>query len=254
MYATDALCVASKPCYNDGMKILKCVGCGNEFERSEKEVKRGRTKYCSQVCYRSDPNRVGKPRSDRGRKTKERKCPVCGSCFLVGGRGHRIKSAIFCGWDCARKARFRHGILALEMSPTDTAHLAGLIEGEGSIILYMRRDVIAMRVQVSNTNVELLEKIVSVTGIGSIVKRVSRNANHKDSCWWQINAEAAESILKQIRSYMWMKTEQADLALETIKRLRDPKLKADRSWQASFAAQMRRLNKRGPVQMEAQAA
>jgi hypothetical protein len=103
-----------------------------------------------------------------------------------------------------------------------------------------------MRVMIANTNQPLLAKIQKVAGIGAIVVKKSTDARWKDSAWWTCNAEAAEHVLKQIRPYMWMKTEQADLALETQERLRDPKLKADRAWQAEYVARMKAMNARGP--------
>lgn len=63
---------------------------------------------------------------------------------------------------------------------------------------------------------------------------------------YQSNSEAAESILQQVRPYLRIKHEQADICLDAQERLRNPALKADRSWQYEYRDRVRALNQRGP--------
>jgi hypothetical protein len=61
-----------------------------------------------------------------------------------------------------------------------------------------------------------------------------------------VNADGAESVLRQALPYFVTKRPQAELAISFQERLRDPALKADRSWQLEALARMKRLNRRGP--------
>jgi len=177
-------------------------------------------------------------------------CPICKHEFETGGRaGSRNK--IFCGWNCSRLARYRHGSQCNKLNKIDCAYIAGFIDGEGSIILYERKnswsDSYAMRVIVSQSDKGLfiLEWIKEITGIGSIVNKPRFNPLHRNSCHWQANAEAAETLLKQILPYLKLKKEQAQMALDFQSKLRQPELKADRYWQVDFRQKMRLLNQRG---------
>lgn len=163
---------------------------------------------------------------------------------MVGGRDY---DKTFCSNACSFKARYRRGRIATTLSSTQAAYLAGLIDGEGSIVLYMRRDVVAMRVMVSNTHRGVLDWIQSLTGVGQTFNTRPETALNKASFQWWCNADAAESVIKQIHPYLIIKKTQAELALETQERLRNPQLKADRLWQAEYRLRMKALNRRGPV-------
>ena len=222
-----------------------CKECGVEFFVTLSDMRRGRGTFCSRAC--AGKNHTGKPRSDRGRKTEARVCDVCKTEFLVGGRGHRDKESKFCGRKCANLVRHRRcRSLCLEMSQIDAAYLAGFIDGEGSIILFERSGCLALRLTASNTNRAVLEWIGEATGVGGLVSFDRNPARYKISNWWQVNSEGAESVIKQIRPYLKIKAAQADLALECIAKLRDPALKADRTWQLAAIEQMRAMNARGP--------
>jgi hypothetical protein len=215
-----------------------CEQCGDSFLRPD--WNKNQNKFCSRECWKHSLN-----------PPEPKICPACKTEFLIGGRGNKPRASVFCSDACKYLCRFRDGAKGSVLSDIDAAHLAGLVEGEGSIILHLHRDVANVRISIANTNLVLLRKIKQVVGIGSIVEKSSKNSKHKDSAWWQANADAAEFILKQIRPFMWMKTEQCDLAIETRERLRNPALKADRTWQLQYTERMRALNARGrriPVQ------
>ncbi len=221
---------------------LICQQCGREFHRPPWEVQRGRTKYCSRACYHEAS--IG----HRGYNTVEpieRICESCGKSFLTGGRGRAKIDQRFCSRSCQQRSRYRHGAKALELQAIDAAYIAGFIDGEGSFILYRRRDVVAFRISAANTVLSVLQWIADVTGVGAVIEQQSRNANHRNSAWWTCNAEAAESVTRQILPYLRIKRAHAELALSVQERLRDPKLKADRTWQQEAITQMQALNKLG---------
>jgi hypothetical protein len=60
-------------CYSElssGSKLvsLTCLGCGEPFQRTKRDVDRGRTKYCSHGCYRRSVSRDKNPNWKGGKK------------------------------------------------------------------------------------------------------------------------------------------------------------------------------------------
>jgi len=182
-------------------------------------------------------------------------CPVCDREFPVcpPGRKSRIyplNSQEFCTKDCAYKARYRHGSEAVTLTPTQAAYIAGFLDGEGSILLYTRRDAIALRVTFANTHRGVLEFLQSTIGAGSVVAKFNYNkSSNKDGFAFQVNADLALSLLRQVVDYLVIKKEQALLAIDFQTKLQDPKLKADRTWQHAVREQMQAMNKRGPIHL-----
>lgn len=176
-------------------------------------------------------------------------CPICKKEFETGGRAGR-KDKIFCGWDCSRLARYRHGSQCNKLNKIDCAYIAGFIDGEGSIMIIKRGNLvdsygIRTTIAQSEKGVFVLEWIKEITGIGSIVNKPRFNPLHANNCFWQVNSDAAETLLLQILPYLKLKKEQAEMALDFQNKLRQPELKADRSWQIDFRKGMQLLNLRG---------
>lgn len=217
-----------------------CRQCGKEM--IVKLYNRTYT-YCSKKCYWAAS--VGSTRHHR-RPKQENTCIVCGKMFAVGGRGNPPKKQRACSIACQRAGRYRHGATAREMSTVERAYLAGIVDGEGSIILYESRGAVALRIIVANTDHRLIEWVRNVTAVGQDTGAHKATERHKASYYWACNSDAAYSVLTQIRPYLVVKTAQADLAMETKERLQIPALKADRVWQMETRDQMRLLNKRGP--------
>lgn len=221
-----------------------CERCGKVFWTTPLATSDGPNKYCGRKCYYE--SQVGRERPNIRRLPEDRPCAACGTLFTVGGRGHPMHTQRFCSDTCKYSARYRHGARANDLSPLDAAYFAGLFDGEGSVILYMRRTAVAMRIHIANTYVPILEWVKETTGVGSVMAGKKASNVNKAGWWWACNAEAAESVLRQIRPYLRIKAEQADLALETQARLRDPQLKADRTWQSEYRERMQAMNRRGP--------
>lgn len=228
------------------LKTLICKNCGIEYEREDWEIRRGKNKYCSQECYRK--SRKGKECLARRRRI-EKICPICGEKFETGGRAGK-KTKIFCSNECSFKARYRSGIKCKKLNEKDASYIAGFIDGEGSIIIYRRspkEKSYGIRVTVAQSikGLSILEWLKEITGVGAIITREPEKKHHSKGAQWACNSEAAETLLEQVLPYLKLKVEQANLVLEFQRKLRDPKLKSDRSWQKEYRNQMKELNKRG---------
>lgn len=210
--------------------------CGKEFSPD----KEGR-KYCSPECYRQAS--VGhRPYNNAEPESKE--CPVCGTVFLVGGRGRPKRSQVYCSSSCQARAQYRTPSQAKTLTERQAAYIAGFIDGEGSIILYRRTYGVAMRITATSTDHAVLKWLADVTGTGSIVQQRRGSQKHSQCWFWQVNADAAASILSQIRDDLIIKQTQADLALEVQGRIRSKTM--TKEWGEQALLRMRSLNARGP--------
>lgn len=185
---------------------------------------------------------LGKPKLKSRRRIIKR-CPACGKDFETGGRAGD-QAQIWCSRACMGTGRFRHGSTPRQMSDVEAAYLAGVIDGEGTIMLY-KANTVRLRLVVANTKMALLEWCKEHTAVGSIVVKAHANPRHSDSGTWQANAHAAEGVVAQIRPYLVIKAEQADLALDFQHRRLQPELRADKEWQEAYRLTMRKLNARG---------
>ncbi len=212
-------------------------GCGVEYEVEPSRLAKGQGRFCSAECYRLD--RTGRKRGpyNWSQAAEQRRCVVCGETFDVGFGTGRPLTQERCSTECQRAGRYRTGAKANDLTPTEAAYIAGLVDGEGSFILYKRRDVVAMKLTISNTNLAGLEWVLERTGVGHIVGEGDETSTHKARYAWRCNADAAYSVIEP---------QQADLAMDVQQRLRDPAQKADRSWMEPVRQRMKALNRRGP--------
>ena len=123
-------------------------------------------------------------------------CEWCGSGFHpINGRAKIMR---FCSKTC-RDNGVRKPIR--EMSPEETAWLAGLFDGEGCISIRAQLNQTGargVRIQVTNTNRELLEEVKRVTGIGFISMRYRNDPRHKPTFDWQTAGGNAKGVLQLI--------------------------------------------------------
>src|SRR5678816_1996437 len=128
-------------------------------------------------------------------------CVVCEQPFLVRPPGQTSRfcrtphDALYCSRQCRHKARFRRGTDCNELTVAQAAYIAGFLDGEGSIMLYMRRDAVALRVSFSNTKVDSLNWIQVATDIGNITVKERQNGKHAASYALLINSQSAYSCL-----------------------------------------------------------
>lgn len=146
-------------------------------------------------------------------------CPACGTEFLTGGRGRPRLSTVYCTQRCAVMTRNTKLPEIRTLASHEAAYVAGLFDGEGSIIEYRRNEVYTtkptLRVQVSNTYLPVLTYIRKITETGSIIEQTRREANpkHSDCYFWQCYAENAVKFLQMIHPWPIIKKDRAEEAI-----------------------------------------
>lgn len=147
------------------------------------------------------------------------------------------------------------------IAPTslDIAYFAGIIDGEGSIMLMHhpaasgkhRWEYWAPRVTVSNTKRELMDWIIDRFG-GAVTIGINRKPNQRDHLIWIARVADVRAILLAIRPFLVLKGRQADIVLSYIsthrlvgRRGHDKGLIEQRR---TWAAEMKALNQRGRIQ------
>lgn len=238
----------STKCRNDSARlsdiVLKCEQCGGQFARKPAELNRpGRpNKFCSVRCARAA--QLGTISLKRRRRITKI-CPVCKNTFETGGRSGK-KLAVFCSRECAKAARYRRGTECKNLSIADAAYIAGFLDGEGSIMVLKRAKSISIRVTAANCVDSVLHWLTEITGVGAVIgKTHSVNPNARPSFQFVCNASGAHTLLLQVKSFLRIKVEQANLAIEAYERTKDPATKTDYTWQDDFVAKSKELNKRG---------
>jgi hypothetical protein len=193
-----------------------CEQCGQEFKptRGANRVQ----KYCSSVCFHR--SRAGIP-VNKPVEPVIVVCAWCGKEFETGGRGRPPKDQRFCSKACQAYTRVREHHVK-EMSIAQAAYLAGLVDGEGSIIATQRNSKgrHTWRLQVANTQMVLLDWCIEATGVGTIVTTKRKSEKHQDGHWWQCYSWNAYDVLRQIAPYMTIKK---DLALRMMAELDEVK-------------------------------
>jgi hypothetical protein len=105
------------------------------------------------------------------------------------------------------------------LSETEAAYLAGIIDGEGTILVYPRPPSIrlSVRVVVVNTDEALMDWLETLGGNRNW--KTSRPTNYSANpkpCWsWVVNGMNAVAILKQVLPYMIIKKNKAQRAIDS---------------------------------------
>jgi hypothetical protein len=81
------------------------------------------------------------------------------------------------------------------MAPADAAWLAGIIEGEGTFGLGEHR---YGTICVVMTDADIIERIRSMTNVGSVYHPAKRQAHHKQPCGWAVYQAGAIASLYEI--------------------------------------------------------
>ena len=130
---------------------------------------------------------------------------------------------------------------------TDAAYLAGLIDGEGSISLVKGQTRIHPRLEIYNTNRDVLDWVASVFG-GTVCSVGRAHLSHKPEYVWHCGPQHAQTVLEVCRPYLKIKGRQADIFTEFHATKTpygydtSPDVKANR---LALVASMRVLNKKG---------
>lgn len=137
------------------------------------------------------------------------------------------------------------------MTDTDKAYLAGLIDGEGTITLsrHHRGQSPQPRLAIANNSLALLEWVRGKTGCGGIIRRQPRGERHNVSYVWQAClAGAVLGVLREVRPYLVLKKEHADLLMEEYRGCTPRNGKYTRGMREAkdrLVARIRSLNQRG---------
>lgn len=106
------------------------------------------------------------------------------------------------------------------LKPTDAAYLAGLLDGEGSVVALKRLDgsVKSYRIHVSNTHLPAVEWCKAVTGLGRIdVYQRKGKPTYLPIGVWKVHGVKAASVLRRLLPYLKIKREKAQRAVEHLR-------------------------------------
>lgn len=89
-----------------------------------------------------------------------------------------------------------------EMSDVQAAWVGAIIEAEGSVVFTPRTSLHYARIQVSNTDVEIISALMRTTGVGSVCLLQQSKLGTKD-CWcWAVQARNdIQSLVRQCSLY-----------------------------------------------------
>ena len=103
------------------------------------------------------------------------------------------------------------------LSTSESAYIAGLIDGEGTITLTQEHKNERRRlvVSISSTERSLLDFVQAKSGVGTISNKRSYSEHHTPSYVYKVTNRQALELLRQIEPYMLgYKAERAKYALE----------------------------------------
>lgn len=108
------------------------------------------------------------------------------------------------------------------MTETEKSYIAGIIDGEGSIMLmkFHNNQLPAPCVTITSSTLELLEWIKDTIKAGSIKGKKNYNPEkHKNSYTYELKYDKAIELLKEISSYLIIecKRKRADLIIHNYK-------------------------------------
>ncbi len=133
--------------------------------------------------------------------------------------------------------------------PTEAqlAYTAGIIDGEGCIRFNRQATRLTMRVHVTNTNKALIDWLHRTYGGYVWAERRQYIPNAKPRFAWEVSAQAAYRFLHQVRPFLMLKAEQADLAIsmQETKKPRNRLPEGLAEYRERLALRMTRLNQKG---------
>ncbi len=115
----------------------------------------------------------------------------------------------------------------LNMSQTTLAYVAGVFDGEGSVVIGLSKrqrkyGVVPnhwLQVGITNTNRELIEWLQLVFGGHISDNSHSPSRKHQRPCWaWRIMSKQAQTFLESIHPYLRVKRTHAELAIDFQKK------------------------------------
>jgi hypothetical protein len=101
----------------------------------------------------------------------------------------------------------------------ESNYIAGIVDGEGSILINKRNDAnnhYSVKVEIPNTNLDLLRYIRNITKLGDIIKESRRKINCKIVYVYNVKSYEYKKFLIPILPYLVIKKRQAELMLQYI--------------------------------------
>ena len=117
------------------------------------------------------------------------------------------------------------GKISLEViaiKEVEKSYIAGIIDGEGSIMLqrFHKGDLPAPCVSIASTTIELLEWVKEVSGVGTIRKKKNYNEEKHKNCYsYEVRYDKAIELIKEVYPYLVIesKKKRAELILRRYK-------------------------------------
>lgn len=92
-------------------------------------------------------------------------------------------------------------------------YAAGFFDGEGCVNCSSSRNNSFVRILVVNTNIDVLKAFQAVWG-GDINANYKSKAHWKQAYTWRLQHQAATDFLKEIKPFLIVKKQQAELAIK----------------------------------------
>lgn len=136
--------------------------------------------------------------------------------------------------------------MSIPAEPVEVAYLAGIFDGEGSILWSERHQ---WRLSITNTNVDLLRWLESQ--VGGVTRPMRRYPNRKQCYVWRASGRRGIlSLLEAMRPYLIVKAGEADVAIEDLtKRLVLPQPLLPAEWEATRIPDKWRRRRSAPKEM-----
>ena len=137
-------------------------------------------------------------------------------------------------------------------SRDDLIYLAGFFDGEGSVMAKKGGLNCLITLSISNTDLDVLQWIAQTFG-GQVATHHNPTPYTRKNAWkWELHGEAAIKLLQELIPFLKTKKERAQIAITypLYKRGIGKLPKEILQQRTNLWFELRRLNRRGPVEME----
>jgi hypothetical protein len=133
--------------------------------------------------------------------------------------------------------------MIIDLSDTELAYIAGIIDGEGCIGGYLSNTGFVIQLLIANTNKELMDWLSDKLAYNLYTTKAEK---HKRSWRIAVSGSKAIAILSRVRPYMVAKAAAADVALSfPLNPGKNRITEEARLKQAICCAQLQNLNRKG---------